>query len=110
MHWSREVLPACAVVDPVGQLAHEPLDKPLQPLMYVPMGQLVEHALHTPLVPVALALPATYAVLRYWPAGHDVTAVASTVLVVAVHLLVTYCVALGAVHAVHEFAVLVPVV
>ena len=42
----------------------------------------------------------------YCPAGQDVTAVARPVLAVTVHALVTYCVLLGAEHAVHEPAVL----
>jgi hypothetical protein len=49
-----------------------------------------EQGLHTPLVPTALALPAAYAVLRYWPAEQEVTAVATIVSAMTVHALVTY--------------------
>ena len=40
------------------------------------------------------------------PAAQLVTAVAKPVFAVVVHALVTYCVLLGALHVVHEFAVL----
>ena len=40
----------------------------------------------------------------YCPAEQDVTAVASVVSAVALHARTTYCVALGAVQAVHEVA------
>ena len=43
----------------------------------------------------------------YCPAEQDVTAVASVVSAVALHARTTYCVALGAVQAVHELALLV---
>ena len=79
------------------------LDNVLLEAVYVP----AEHALHTPLVPTVVAFPAAYAVLMYCPAGHDVTAVASPVLAVTLHALVTYCVLLGALHAVHDPAVFV---
>ena len=56
-------------------------------VVYVPD----KHAVHEPLRPVALALPATYVVLMYEPGAHDVTAVARPVLAVVLHTLVTYC-------------------
>ena len=71
--------------------------------VYVPVAQ----ALHTPFVPTVVAFPAMYAVLMYCPAGHDVTAMARPVLAVTVHVLVTYCVLLGALHAVQDPAVFV---
>jgi len=65
------------------------------------------HNVQLPLVPRLPELPGTYGVLMKYPAEQLVTAVATTVSVVVVQMLVTNCVLLGDVQLVHELAVLV---
>ena len=80
------------------------LDAVLPALVNIPAA----HGLQTPLTPPPPeAVPWTYVVLTYCPAGQDVTAVAKPVSVVVLQALVTYWLLLGVVQGLHEPAVLV---
>ena len=84
---------------------------PLQPVRNLPAAHDDEQAMHTPFLPSAVALPAAYGALSYWPEEQEVTvAVAKPVLAVVLQTLVTYWLpAVGAEHVALGHAVaLVP--